>query len=567
MTQMNNTKIIIIGLDGATFDLFDCWVKEKTMSAFETIKEQGAFGELTSMFPPISTVAWASFMTGKNPGKHSIFDFVCRENDSCAVKLINSTNICGKTIWDILSENNKKLGIINVPLTYPPSALNGFMLTGFLTPPSEDLLRCNFTFPFDLKQEIKAKLSDYFIVWDKPYQKDKEEFFFAGLKRELEMRARATSYFMDSREWDLFMVVFNGTDTIQHNLWHLMNPVHSRYDEFEANKSRVFVQDFFKKLNQIIAQFLCKLDNKTTLIVMSDHGGGVLDKRVYLNNWLRAEGWLTFKAGFLSRLKQLIFNFGITPQYIYEVLNRIGITRNSINAKVNSKRSNSFLRKIFLSFDEDIDWTKTKAYSRGHVGQIYVNLKGREPHGIVEPGPEYEQLRLSIKRVLLKLRDPENNEFIVDKVCFKEDLYSGYHLESAPDILIFFRDFKYQAVEVSPYFLTNKIMVREKSGMSGNHRMNGVLLMKGPGIKKGFKIQNAILTDIAPTVLYQMGIAIPVDMDGKVLVQAFEEDYLKANPIRYNDCDTTKKGWTPSFFGEKEEAVIKNRLENLGYMG
>jgi len=214
-----------------------------------------------------------------------------------------------------------------------------------------------------------------------------------------------------------------------------------------------------------------------------------------------------------------------------------------------------------LSFS-DVDWQRTKAYSLGHVGQIYINLKGREKFGIVNRGNEYETIRDEIIDKLKKLRDPETGELVVDKVMKKEELYKGQYLERAPDLFVFSRNSEYDAFALMAQ--NTEIFCDHFKGQSGNHRLHGIFAANGPSIRSGIQIEGAGIIDIAPTLLYLMGLPIPDDLDGKVLKDIFQPSFLKKMPPRFEKARQMEKKKGKS---EGDEEEIKERLRELGYLG
>jgi len=228
-----------------------------------------------------------------------------------------------------------------------------------------------------------------------------------------------------------------------------------------------------------------------------------------------------------------------------------------------------WMSHIFFS---GIDWQSTQAYAVGNYGNIYLNVKGREPLGIVNSGEEYENLRDQIMRKLGELKDPDSGEPILDKVYKKEELYSGPYLEDAPDLIILWKDFAYYTRQS---VVDEEVLLFEPPGKFGNrviehsacHRLNGVLIMHGKHLLQG-KTINANIMDLAPTILYSMGLPVPEDMDGKVLTNAFLNGYLKSHPVRYKKAKegAPRKG-EPVATGLPEEAeTTRERLRDLGYI-
>jgi predicted AlkP superfamily phosphohydrolase/phosphomutase len=221
------------------------------------------------------------------------------------------------------------------------------------------------------------------------------------------------------------------------------------------------------------------------------------------------------------------------------------------------------LDRFFLSLS-NVDWSKTRAYSRGNYGQIYVNLKGREPQGSVNPGSEYEEVRRSIKEDLLSVREPETGEQMFDRVYLREELYSGPYVDEAPDIVFLPREMKNKALGTLD-FTSNKFAV-PVYGNSGDHRMEGILLGLGPAFRKGVRLEPLSILDVAPTVLHLLGLPVPKQMDGKVLTGALEPDYAAQNPVRHADIELLGRA-EGSALSREDSEDIRKRLEGIGYIG
>jgi predicted AlkP superfamily phosphohydrolase/phosphomutase len=242
----------------------------------------------------------------------------------------------------------------------------------------------------------------------------------------------------------------------------------------------------------------------------------------------------------------------------------LGLARLRLSGGFHSRqRMQMLLNRFFLSFD-NVDWKRTRAYSRGNYGQIYVNLRGREPWGSVSPGEEYERVRASIKQDLLGCRDPLSGEPLLERVLLREEIYSGPYVEEAADIVFLPRDMRYKALGTLD-FTSNRFSF-PVYGNSGDHRMNGIFLGLGDAFRQGAKLGGPSLVDIAPTVLYLLGLPVPRQMDGRVLTEAFREEHLMEYPVDYADVELLgRAGGTALTSRDSED--IKRRLEGIGYIG
>jgi len=553
-------RVFVVGLDGATFDLILPWIREGKLPSLSHMMENGVHCELKSTVPIMTPTAWSSFMTGKNPGKHGVVGFFVREKDSYIVKVVDSTDRSAREIWSILSERGKKVGIVNVPLTYPPKSVNGFMITGMMTPPKSD----DFTYPLLLREEVEKVVGggtlDPLLT-----SLEREEVFISEVLDSTEKLAKISLLLVEEQEPDLFMVVFNGTDYIQHRFWKYIDPKHPRHDAGKSVKYRKMFLQFYQKIDEILGNFLRMVDERTTVIVMSDHGAGPLHKYVHVNSWLMQMGLLKLKKRPITRLKGFLYKIGMNPEKILNTLFSIHLGNVRVKTDRTDERLHSISNKLFLSFS-DVNWLKTKAYSIGS-GIIYINLKGREPSGTVCPGQEYESLREQISARLYELKDPETGEFVIERVYKKEEIYTGSHVDTLPDI-VFIPKPGYTTFEEHE-FAARSVITQSKI-VSGTHKLNGILIMKGGGIRKSATLQDASIMDLAPTILCLLGLPIPTDMDGRVLEEALTSSRLRLNPIRYvketDDGTRSLLKKKNEVYEEEDKEKIESKLRALGYI-
>jgi predicted AlkP superfamily phosphohydrolase/phosphomutase len=301
-----------------------------------------------------------------------------------------------------------------------------------------------------------------------------EDRFLNHLEEVTDKRVKAMEYLFGLEDWDVFIAIIEGTDSLQHELWHCWDQSHFRHDPSQSKYLRV-IPDFYEKIDGILKKVMeTWIDSRWTLIVMSDHGAGPLHKLLYVNNFLREKGFLQFKKGVGSSIRQSLFRRGMVPMAFYHLLLKVGLGRLKKQARFGQRQS--WFTPFFLSF-QDVDWSRTKAYSIGSTaGQIYINLMGREPMGTVEAGREYEGVREAIIRELRALVDDETGKPVVKEIYRKEEIYSGPHLKEAPDILFLPRDLEIAAF--GEYEFASHRILEPSWGVSGSHRMEGLLMMR-----------------------------------------------------------------------------------------
>ena len=562
MTQLISqpTRTLVIGLDGATFDLIKPWAADGYLPALRHLMDQGAHATLTSSIPPMTAPAWTSFATGANPGKHRLYDWIVREPDSYRFSPITALDGTAPTIYTLLSQAGRRVCALNIPMTYPPLPVNGIMVAGM---PAPDLNR-SISYPEGLYEEILQHVGEYILYPDpgQAYSDAGVQAFLQRLYRCTELRIRTFDYLRQRDTWDFAMMVFNGTDTICHALWKYMDRDHPLHDPRLYARFGHAIRDYYHYIDAYLGRVIETLHRDTTLILMSDHGFGPFHKFIHVNNWLIQEGFMQLRAGLRSRLKKRLFDWGFTPMNVYDALMQMGF--GALKRKVVRGQGQGLLKLLFPSF-ADVDWTQTAAYSLGNVGQIYINVAGREPAGSVQPGAAYERVRDQIMQRLGQLCDPLTGERVVEAVYRREEIYHGDEVDHAPDIVFMPRRLEYFGFGEYE-FGSNKIIEPMKRGISGTHRMNGIFVAFGEHIRPGAIVEKAHITDLAPTILHMMGLQVPAHMDGRVLQEIFQEAF---QPVPSQPQSQWQSGPAndSQALTEKEKEILTRRLRDLGYVG
>ncbi len=563
--------MLIIGLDGATLDLIAPWVREGKLPALSGLIERGAHGELASTIPPMSAQAWTSFMTGYNIGKHGLVDFVMRRPDSYALQIVNAKSRDGATLWGLLGKRGYRVGVLNVPMTYPPEEVNGLLVSGMDAPS----LDSSFTFPPSLRSRLLKEVPAYVIEsgghsYLHGHRRQPERYIEMVLDV-AKARLDATRLLMSESPWDLLVTVFRLTDTAQHWFWKDMDPRHPFHNPGDARWGDA-IERIYRYADECVAALLQGCDDDTTVMVISDHGFGPLgDRVVYLNTWLQQQGFLSFEGAPGGGAPQLFVRKLVWP--VWRTLKQHLPT----TAKRWLKKSFPRLERRFPSMLalSGIDWPKTRAYALEVRPGIWINLEGREPKGIVEPGEEYEALRTEITRRLYEWRDPIDGEAVVTRVWNREELYHGPHLDRVPDLLLELRrpggyGYVLQHGNLSDRRRSVQTITAEAFletlRPNAGHTMNGICLIKGPLVRPGVQLSEASIVDVAPTVLYLMGEPIPDDMDGRVLSEAINPEWFAEHPPQYVAGQARAHDLDVPTYADEESEQVEERLRGLGYL-
>lgn len=529
---------MIIGLDGATFDVLTPIMEQGFMPHLRHLVHTGTSGILNSTKPPITPAAWTTFMTGMGPGRHGVIDFEHYDTRANILEFNSAFEIKDKTIWQILSEKGLRVGSIHLPMTYPPQPVNGFMVSGFETPTVD----VNFTYPQDLKQLILREIPDYTYStnWRRGILGGRSRFAenLEYFKRNFRQNVKLVQLCTEKYGWDVMMVLFKLVDNIQHKCWKFLTP--EAAEKYPTQQRMVY--SCFQVLDECIGKLVALArEQEATVIVMSDHGHGSLDGRAQPN-------WLLKKWGFLN----------LTSSFS-QFRARVGNTW----FRLTKKKGGRYLQPdMGIERDLAIDWSTTKAcvMHAGIYGFLYINLKGRQPQGIVDRA-DYRAFRNELIDRLLAARDEKFNQPIFQEVVKPEELYrcSREDHRNLPDLMLIPR--------------TGLAVVRKIRGsravkwaldgrLGGTHRVEGIFLAAGPGVKPGVRL-TAQIADITPTLLAMLGLPVPADMEGKALADIFDPP-LQVEfepPKKYEPTEVPTE-----IYSEEEQRLLTQRLSDLGYL-
>lgn len=542
---MDKHALLVIGLDGATFDVIDPLLNEGRMPFLASMMTEAAYGILESTIPPLTGPAWVSLATGKNPGKTGAFEFFNRTGPGLDLKPISSEMFKRNAFWDYLSDAGRKVCILNYPMLFPPYPIHGCMISGLGSSPMDA-----FAYPPELHHEIDEIAGGYEISvpYNNPIYSNNEERFFVDLFRLLDKQERVTKYLLQKDEWDVFLVVFSATDFLQHYGWKHFDPSHPLYDQTHSPRHAEAFKAVWTRIDQVLAEVIGLVEPDTTVMMASDHGFGPEDQTFYINQWLRAEGYLRTKKWKGHSLSQV---YPLIRRLARSTVAKLAPTAYERLKRGHGENGRVWLRlKKNLIFDQiDVERSKAFALETG-FGGIFLNRAALSER-------ECADLKIEIRDKLQRYPGFESVE-----VWFSDDIYSGPYTALAPDIQLSINNYRC-GVRVE---LSSKRIYEPRPfspNRSGNHRLDGVLIVKGPNIDPG-NLPKSKIIDIAPTLLYMQRVPIPLDMDGEIIREIFSPAHLAQHPIEYVQGLVTK-GSETTLSREDEEALLEH-LRGLGYL-
>lgn len=489
---MPQHKLLVIGLDGATFDLLEPWAAAGLLPTFDRLLKSGAKGWLRSVPNTDTAPAWATFATGLNPAKHGLFHELGWSPDQLLLRPVTGADRKGTSFWRIASDAGCHVCLLNVPFTYPAEPINGILLAGIDAPSPE---APGFCHPIDFVRDLRRTVGPYriesgiqaAIKEDQPAEGLADAFAVA------QYRTRAFSYALSRGHWDLGVIVYSMPDVVQHFFWQQMCK--------DAGPQRSAIRDSYRLIDQQIKDLMSHTDENTNILIVSDHGfGPICATREHLATWLIENGF----AHTLSSAQQPWQQRLVRRSYEW-LRNRLGEKHKAALRRGLPALRNRVESQVGFA---DIDWRSTVAYAGPSPFEVWINFQGREPGGIVLPGSHYEQIRKDLIAALLDWRNPQNGERRVRQVYRREKVYDGPYLEWAPDLTI-----EWNPAAAPP----PETLEGNASRFDADHQLEGVLLATGPGIHAGAQARDATLADIAPTVLRLLNITYRQPMDGRVL--------------------------------------------------
>ncbi len=523
---------LLIGLDGATFTVLDALLGEGLMPRLQGLLARGTRAELLSTPHPLTPPAWTTLMTGRSPGNHGIYDFLRSEirPDGAFFTLNNFRDVRCETIWTMVSRQGGRVISLNFPLMAPPPPVSGWMVPGLL---SWRHLRRN-VLPPELYDELKSlpEFNPQDLSWDFERERkgtqvipddELEDWVRFHLQRERQWY-RLTEHLLAKERVDLAAVMLDGADKLQHSCWRFLDPacLPCEPSAFERLMRELSVQ-YFRELDEFLGRVLDRVGPDTRVFLASDHGFGPNTIVFRVNKWLASRGYLRWQSQ----------ASGPAP-----------------------KTGNAHY--VLL------DWEHTQAFAQsGATNGIHVRvLEDGAPGGV--PRAQYAAFCQRLIDELLAVRDPVTGQAIVRQVLRREDIYPGDAFDKAPDLTLVLADHGFFSVlDVEP-------AVDRRNVVAGTHYPQGIWMAAGPGIRRGYQATGQRILDVCSTLLYSLGLPVPENLEGQVMTEMFEPEFLHDHPVTIGPAtvpvgDGSTRSAEPEANSDSDEKIL-NRLRALGYV-
>ena len=533
-------QTILIGIDGATFSILDPLMDEGVMPFLKQFIASGARAELRSVIPPLTPPAWTSLMTGRSPGQHGVFDFFRKdEPDSHHVRFMTSRDVGCETIWAMVDRYGMRATVLNFPLTFPPPPINGIVVPGGWMPWRHLRLGCH---PADLYDRLKAlpgfnprelamDMAHEEKVLEGCRQDEYEGWITLHIRRERQW-FNVLRYLMQEDPTELTAILFDGVDKLQHLCWRFLDPAYMSERPLPwEQRIRDLSLQYFRQLDQLLANIADLTNPDATIIMASDHGFGAQMETFFVNTWLEQNGYLAWAND--------------APP------------RETDSAKLGMSQ---LARHVYL-----LDWERTTAYAPTPSSNgIHIVAAGRGGEKGISPA-DYGRFRARLMESLRQVTSPATGEPMVSHIWTREEAFDGPYVELAPDLTLALRDGGLVSI------LASDATIKPRPEPSGTHRPEGVFMAAGPGVRQGVSLPQLSILDVAPMVLYSLGLAIPTSLEGRVPTEALEPAVLRARPVQMAaSSEPIVTEPSPTLVGpvldEEAEAEILKRLQALGYI-
>ncbi|WIV66796.1 alkaline phosphatase family protein [Natrialbaceae archaeon AArc-T1-2] len=538
MNGSEDLELLVVGLDAGCQPVLERLFEAGDAPTLRRLFEIGASGPLESQIPPWTASAWPSLYTGKNPGKHGVYDFL--SFDGYDWDVVNATHVRERAVWELLSDHGISSVVVNVPVTHPPREFDGALVPGMTAPERPD---CH---PEGILEDVVETCGDYRVY---PQSGPEPDRSIEGYDRTIELRGKAFRYLLERFTPEFGFLQFQQTDSV----------FHERPGDWEA------VSAVYRAVERELATTIETFDPENVLVV-SDHGMGEVSGHEFrVNEFLRDRGYVATKSGGegmptwsrawendllegddagehestpLERAMELAATAGVTTQRVANALDRVGL-KEPIGRRV----PNDMIRAA----SEQVDFPHSRAYvrSKSELG-VRINLQGREPQGVV-PESAYDAVRAELVEQLSAVETPDG-EPVFEDVAPRERYFEGPQLERAPDIV------------TVPAAFDNAVV----AALSGerfadpvepwNHKRTGIVAAAGSAIDEDASLAGATIFDVAPTICSLLDVPVDAAMDGETL------------PIADPAETRQYPAYDPDPVTATDDAVVEDRLSDLGYL-
>ncbi len=556
------TRTLLVGLDSADWRFLQPLLDRGDLPVLQSLVEAGVSGRLQSTMPPWTPAAWASISTGTNPGKHGVYDFLRVDAATNDRTVLHAGHRDGRPFWAYLNDAGLRVGLVNIPFTYPPEPLEGFVLVGFGTPEEAAAL----TYPQEALESLQQAVGPYRPVVPASLLKSGDEAAILMAERRHQSQQVEAACLLSQR---------HNVDILVINLM-LLDHVNHKAASMDIVEEAIRAMD--DHLGRLVKGF--EPDN---VLVISDHGARRLRGSFLLHAWLMDHGYKVARPRTPGQ-RQEALNWLLT-RWLQDLGLRSGlvekVARRSLVALMRRMNGPGLARlwgslersypfsKDYLRWSEGVDPRRTPLVPGStYSGLLYFNLQGKGPEGWMSPW-EAEDLGARLARDLAEVRDPETGEPIVSQVYTKDSLYHGPHAAGGPDLILdpYGGPWNVQGdyYPLRARRLHGKYLLANSTEFGG-HRREGIFVFAGDPFRHGEVGTESTVMDVPATLLYLHGVPIPDDFDGRPLLETFTETFVSIHPVEHQAPVSHERAVSDIAYSQEEARELTEHLRALGYL-
>lgn len=525
--------IIVLVLEAAEWRLIEQWTHEGKLPTLRKLVQGGVCGKISSPGYVSSGCVWASFSCSVNPGKHG-FGFFHRQLKTGTYRTIKkySDDLTYKHFWLTASCAGRRVAVFDIPLTKPEADLNGYFIGRW---GDEHPSWKPSSTPKDLLREIVDQFGAHPLhEWYQTRPKSAEEWlrWKRDLTEGVKKRTAIIKYLLNKEPLDLMVVNYAEPHWAGHVSWHLHDETHPEHDPALVSRCGDIILSDYIDLDSAIADIMQNYPGATYFVTspigMGSHTGGeIMTPAILRKLGMDSAGGKTTSSSLLPR--------GLLPgsdgmsRAVQQIEKIISPTKIEKLKKLLPERLWDDWTRRLLSLGTNWKQSKVFVVSGDNASLLRINLKGREPNGLVEPGDEYEQLCKELIVAFSELEEIATSQPAVKKIVQPRDVFWGENIDEMPDLVVVWREGPPIEAVKSPRIGT--VELSEYHKRTGGHSEHGFLLAYGPGIQKGVQRSNLDLLDFAPTILNMLGVPVPENMDGKPIDNLFEVADKSGSPL------------------------------------
>jgi predicted AlkP superfamily phosphohydrolase/phosphomutase len=526
--------VLLIGLDGATWDILDPLMEEGAMPVLRDVIDSGVRATLESTVPALTPPAWTSLLTGRGPGSHGIFDFFRKDDEASPLfRFLTSHDIACPTMWSLADGQGLRSTILNFPLTFPPPKISGHIVPGGFMPWRQLRLGCHpeglfdrlRTLPSFNARELALDMTHEAKAIEGCAEDEYEPWVDMHIRRERQW-VDIARYLRQTEPSEFTALLIDGTDKIQHLCWRFIDPTmtHTLTSPWEQ-RVRDKVREYYCRLDGLIGELRdCFAD--ATIIVASDHGFGPQVRTFYVNSWLEQMGLLAWQEG-----------------------------QAPASGNAEALGLNQLARHVY-----QMDWSRTRAFAPMPSGNgiHIVKADAAHPNGVTSA--EYSAFRDRLASALLGVKDPDTGERVVARVRTRDELFRGPLFAVAPDLTLELEDGGLMSILSSP------VPVRRRAMPTGTHRPEGIFVATGPEIQRGAPLPPLSILDVAPLMVHELGLPVLDSFEGRLVSEALDPQAFSLRPPQWETGSAPIASVGDLDLDPEAEAEILDRLRALGYV-